>query len=62
MIRQEIKLREEDKKKLEGLSGDIEWLDNELRRAERAGLDVTQLRADFDKTKKTRLGVLREYG
>ena len=62
MINQTIKLRAEDKKKLEELAPDIDWLENELRRAERAGLDVSKLRTDFDKTKKTRLGVLREYG
>ena len=62
MINQTIKLRAEDKKKLEDLAPDISWLDGEIKRAERAGLDVSELREKFNKTKQTRLGVLREYG
>ena len=62
MKREPIKLRSEEKAKLEALGDDITWLDNEIKRAERAGLDVSELRQKFEKTKKMRIGVLREFG
>jgi len=56
-----IKLSPEDRRTLEELGPDIEALEREIARAERAGLDVTTLRADLDKAKTLREGILREY-
>ena len=58
---EEIKLTGEDQVKLEGLSGDIDFLDQELAKAERAGLDISKLKEDFVKVKGLREGLLREY-
>jgi len=56
-----IKLTTEDRRTLEQLGPDIEALERELARAERAGLDVTRLKDDLAKAKTLREGVLREY-
>jgi len=57
-----IRLSPEDRRALEELGPDIEALEAEIDRAERAGLDVTKLREDLDKAKTLREGILREYG
>jgi len=57
-----IKLTPEDKKTLEDLGADIAALEAELDRAERAGIDVTELRKKLEASKKLREGILREYG
>jgi hypothetical protein len=57
-----IKLSPEDRQTLESLGPDIEAIEKEIVKAERAGLDVTKLKADLDKAKSLREGVLREYG
>jgi len=56
-----IKLTAEDQRTLEELGPDIEALERELVRAERAGLDVTKLKDDLAKAKTLREGILREY-
>lgn len=56
-----IKLSSEDQRTLEKLKPDIEVLEAEIARAERAGLDVTALKADLAKAKTLLEGVLREY-
>jgi len=56
-----IKLSPEDRRTLEELGPDIEALEKEIARAERAGLDVTILKSDLAKAKTLREGVLREY-
>ena len=58
----EIRLSPEDKQTLVDLEADVIGLEREITRAERAGLDVTELRAKFDESKKLREGILREYG
>jgi len=62
MAMEPIKLSPQDRRLLEGLKGDIEVLDNEIAKAERAGIDVTQLKNDLAKAKTLREGILREYG
>jgi len=57
-----IRLSPEDRRALEELGPDIEALEAEIDRAERAGLDVAKLREDLDKAKTLREGILREYG
>lgn len=62
MAMEPIKLSPQDRRLLEGLKGDLEVLDNEIAKAERAGIDVTQLKNDLAKAKTLREGILREYG
>jgi len=62
MVMPEIRLTPEDRKKLEELEADIAAMDREITKAERVGIDVAQLKADFEKAKKLREGLLREYG
>lgn len=56
-----IKLTVEDQRTLEDLRPDIAILEAEIAKAERAGLDVTTLKADLAKAKALLEGVLREY-
>ena len=56
-----IKLTPEDQRTLEQLGPDIEALELEIAKAERAGLDVAKLKDDLDKAKTLREGILREY-
>ena len=44
MEKVEIKLRTEDVTKLEDMKGDLAWLDSEIKRAEKVGLDVSDLK------------------
>jgi len=62
MVMPEIRLTPEDRKKLEELEADIAAMDREITKAEKVGIDVAQLKADFEKAKKLREGLLREYG
>lgn len=57
-----IKLKPEDQQKLIDMEPDIEALNREILKAERAGLDVKNLREKFEKGRKLREGILREYG
>ena len=57
-----IRLTPEDQKTLEDLSTDIVALEGELVRAEKAGIDVSEIREKVDAAKKLREGILREYG
>lgn len=61
MALERIKLTPEDRRTLEELGPDIEVLEAEIARAERAGIDVTRLKDDLEKAKTLRDGVLREY-
>lgn len=56
-----IKLTAEDRRTLEQLGPDIEALEAELAKAERAGIDVAKLKDDLAKAKTLREGILREY-
>lgn len=57
-----IKLTFEDQKTLEDLGTDIKALEDELARAERAGIDVKEIKEKADAAKSLREGILREYG
>lgn len=59
--RDRIYLTADQKLKLEGLVDDIEWLQDEIQRAEFVGIDVTELKARFDKMKSIRERMLTEY-
>lgn len=61
MDKVEIKLKGEDVKKLEDMKDDLSWLDSEIKRAEKVGLDVSDLKKRLIKTKKLREGILKEY-
>ena len=62
MAKEKIMLTAEQKAKLEGLTGDIDWLGTEIGRAEYVGLDVVDLKARFEKMKTIRIRMLEEYG
>jgi len=59
--RERIKLAPEMIKALEELEEDIAWIEEELRRAKRAGIDVEELERDYEKAKRMSEGLLREY-
>jgi len=40
---------------------DLIWLEEEIARAERAGIDVTDLRKRYDEIVRLREGLIREY-
>lgn len=62
MVFEPIKLTAEQKKSLLDLAADIKLLKIEIDRAKRAGLDVAELEADYNKAVKLRDGILKEYG
>lgn len=62
MVFEPIKLTAEQKKSLLDLAADIKLLKIEIDRAKRAGIDVTELEADYNKAIKLRDGILKEYG
>lgn len=62
MVREKIYLTPEQKSRLEGIKDDIDWLAEEIRRAEYVGLDVSDLKARFEKMKSIRVRMLEEYG
>lgn len=57
-----LKLTKEQQKVLEDLGTDVADLEREIARMERAGIDTKDLRERFEKARKLREGVLREYG
>ena len=60
--REPIKLTSEQVTKLKGLTDDIEWLNEEIRRAKYVGLDVADLEERFKKSTSIRDRMLEEYG
>ena len=60
--RKPFKLSKEQTEALEDLSDDMAFLDTEIARMERANIDVADMKADFEKAKKMRSGLLREFG
>lgn len=58
----EIKLLPEDKEKLLAMQPDIVALQREIVKAETAGIEVADLKADLTKSLKLRDGILRVYG
>ena len=61
MEKNTFKLTVEQRQKLVDMEADLEFILTEIRRAERAGIDVNELQAKFDKMAKLRTGLLREY-
>lgn len=57
---EELFLTSEDEQTLKDLAEPIAVLEKNIAKAERAGLDVTQAKADLAKAKELREGVLRE--
>lgn len=62
MAIERYKLTAEDKKVLEGLASDVNFLELEIERMERAGIDTKDMRDRLEKAKALREGLLREYG
>ena len=61
MPRERIYLKEEDIKRLKALEDDLEWIAEEIARAERAGIDVEDLKKEFERVTRLREGLIREY-
>jgi len=61
IVNNQIKLTPEEITELRGLEESISFMDQELRKAERAGIDVTEHRKEFEQMKRQRIGLLREY-
>jgi len=61
MARERIYLKEEDIKRLKALEDDLEWIAEEIARAERAGIDVEDLKKEFERITRLREGLIREY-
>jgi hypothetical protein len=59
--REKIFLTTEQADRLRGLTDDIEWLKEEIRRAELVGIDITDLKERFEKTTTIRNRMLEEY-
>lgn len=47
---------------LKDMGPNIRTLEKEIAKAERAGIDVTEAKAMFERSKKLRQGLLKEYG
>lgn len=60
--RKPFKLSREQTDALEALADDMAFLDTEIARMERAGIDVAKMKEDFEKAKQMRSGLLREFG
>lgn len=60
--REPIKLTPEDQKTLEDLQDDIDFFSRELARAEATGLEVAEMKKQFEDATVLRANVLREYG
>lgn len=62
MIKPELKLTEQQKQRLEAMVENIEWLSNEISKAELAEIDVSELRINLEKLKRQREKMLEIYG
>ena len=56
-----IKLTTEQVTRLTGLQDDIDWLEEEIRRAKLVGLDIGDLEERFKKSTSIRTRMLEEY-
>lgn len=56
-----IYLSKEDVEKIKETEPILDWLAEELARAERAGIDVTDLRQKYEKLVRLKEGLIREY-
>jgi len=61
MPREKIYLTTEQLNRLKGLDTDIDWLREEIRRAEFVGIDVAELKERFEKTTAIRERMIIEY-
>lgn len=61
MAIERFRLSPEQKQRLIDLEEDIRVLGEEIERAERIGLDVGTLKDEYERGKKLREGMLREY-
>lgn len=61
-IREDIKLTAVQRQILTDMQVDIEWLESQIFKAEKANLDVEDLKDKLTDLQKTREGLLREYG
>ena len=59
--REKIFLTTEQATRLRGLEDDIEWLREEIRRADLVGIDIKDLKERFEKTTNIRNRMLEEY-
>jgi hypothetical protein len=57
-----VNLTKEQLDQLHGLEGEISLIEQEINRAEDAGIDVTALRSQLAEVAKIRAGLLRVYG
>ena len=57
-----FKLSPEREQALKDMEPDLTALQQEINKAARAGIDVTELAQKLNKTKSLREGLLREYG
>ena len=60
-IPERIYLRKEDIKRIKEVEPILDWLAEEIARAERAGLDVSDLRKEYERVVRLKEGLLREY-
>lgn len=61
MAREKIYLTTEQLNRLRGLDTDIDWLREEIRRAEYVGIDIKDLKERFEKTTAIRERMIEEY-
>jgi len=61
MAREKIYLTPEQLKRLRGLDADVDWLREEIRRAEFVGIDVADLKERFEKSTTIRERMIEEY-
>ena len=61
MAREKIFLTPDQLNRLKGLETDIDWLKEEIRRAEYVGLDIAELKTRFEKTTAIRERMIEEY-
>jgi len=57
-----IKLPREHIEMLQRLGEDLAVMEQEIARAERAGIDVSDLKRELERIRNLRDGILREYG
>ena len=61
MPREKIYLTTEQLNRLKALDTDIDWLREEIRRAEFVGIDIADLKSRFEKTTAIRERMIQEY-
>ena len=61
MAREKIYLTPEQLKRLKDLDTDVDWLREEIRRAEFVGIDITDLKERFEKSTSIRERMIKEY-